>query len=160
MALEIERKFLMKKFDTVQFIKSNIDKFDIEEIVQIYLIKNNDMELRIREITDSNNEVYYTKTLKVGHGLVREETEESITEAEFNKRKLDAIAVILKKRFTFKNSSECFDLYSNGVTSFEIEFSTEDEANSYSLRSDLTELFEKEVTGDKTYSNYEMATKI
>lgn len=158
--LEIERKFLMKKDEAVKYIKANLKLFDIEEIVQIYIIKNKDMELRVREITTSENEVYYTKTRKIGNGLVREEIEESITEAEYNETKQNAIAIIFKKRFTIKDTSQCFDLYSNGLVTFEIEFPTEAEANSYSLDHYLNELLDKEVTGDKTYSNYEMARKV
>lgn len=156
--LEIERKFLMKKYEGLQYLKSNIDLFDIEDIAQIYIQKDKNKELRIREIT-SSDKVYFTKTLKIGSGLVREEIEEEISEDEFNDLKLNAIAMILKRRFTFKNTSECFDFYSDGTITFEVEFSTEDEANSYFLNSELTKLLEEEVTGNKLFSNYEMATK-
>jgi CYTH domain-containing protein len=54
--------------------------------------------------------------------------------------------------------SSCIDLYFNlGLSTFEMEFETERECDTYIFNETLKSLFIKEITGDKEYSNFELA---
>jgi len=157
MAKEIERKFLTRKEKANTYLYNAFSPLNSFEIEQYYIEKTNDTELRIRRKEDlTNSTVKYFKTFKKGHGLIREEIESEISEKDFISMKSKAICGIKKKRIEV-NGIE-FDFYKNGLVTFEIEFSSVEESKK-PIDKELLDIVEKEITGDKEYSNFKMASK-
>lgn len=160
MALEIERKFLVKNEEGLKFLNDN--KFIIEGITQVYIEKEKGRELRIRCIDDLNTtHKYFTKTLKLGNGLVRDEFEDEITEEEYNNLYKNKIAKILKVRYSIEGTTECFDIYpGHDLITFEIEFDSEENALAYVIPTEYKNIIEKEISGNRKYSNYQLALEL
>jgi adenylate cyclase len=160
MALEIERKFLVKKEEGLKFLEN--EGFIVEGITQVYIEKEKGRELRIRCIEDLNSDhKYFTKTLKLGNGLVRDEFEDEISEEEYNDLYKKQIAKILKIRYSIKDTTECFDIYpSHDLITFEIEFDSEEKALNYVIPYKYKDIIDKEISGDKQYSNYQLALEL
>jgi len=75
--MELEKKFLVK--NPKQFMKHSLQ---IYYITQNYLLKKDGIEVRIRKI-QTNNDVNYKLTIKIGEGEVRNEIEKDIKRAEY-----------------------------------------------------------------------------
>lgn len=156
MAMEIERKFLVKGS-----LLSRPDK--IKEIKQHYLRKEEGFEERIRKTTDMLSEYLttkYTHTIKKGTGISREEEEEEITFTEFNNLCKDKIlGSIIKTRYCVDRWE--LDIYPvpDDIIPFmvmEIELENENE-NLPELPDGITIV--KEVTEDKKWKNANLAIK-
>lgn len=170
MAIEIERKFLMKK------PPKNLELVESFIIYRGYICTE-DTEIRITEFRDSQNNIInlskYPKfetahklTIKQGNGLYRNEFEFFISEKDYleiAKRTLSPL--IRKDYFKYKLENNLyleFSIVDKGTsTEFsygEIEFSSEEEALNYKIDwEDITD-----VTGNKFYSmkNYWNRTRL
>jgi CYTH domain-containing protein len=158
--IEIERKWLVKNGLSLKEILLNRNDIIHQDIVQIYLIKEKNYELRIREIFDHKTQtVTFTKTEKKGHGLVRPENEVKINKDEFEFLKISAIAIIKKTRLKFHHID--VDFYKDDLVTMEVEFTSEKEANEYDINTLplYVDFIEREITGNKDYSNFVMAKK-
>ena len=71
MGLEIERKFLLKNSQILDFLKDAGVVFKHLEISQLYTKITQNEEIRFRSEEDK-----FIKTIKVGKDLIREENEE------------------------------------------------------------------------------------
>ena len=80
MSLEIERKFLLKNSQILDFLKEAGVVFKHLEISQFYTKITQNKEIRFRSEEDK-----FIKTVKIGKGLIREENEEFCEKAEFKK---------------------------------------------------------------------------
>lgn len=154
MALEIERKFLLSEpLDSV--IGSGKLKIRTEQrIEQTYLAMDDTQELRIRRITDLvGGGVEYTHTFKRGSGMAREEVEYSISESLYEQvfRAFDAIP-LTKNRITaeWEGLVVEIDIYDQlELTVVEVEFGSEEEANSFVPPS----WFGRDIGAEKQYGN-------
>ena len=154
MGLEIERKFLLKNSQILDFLKDAGVVFKHLEISQFYTKITQNEEIRFR-----SEEGKFIKTLKVGKDLIREENEEFCEKAEFKKALKNRIGrVITKDRYIFRlNNNPCnIDIFKddlNGLCTFEIEFSDENEAVYFKLPPFLEQFCQADVTCDKRYKN-------
>ena len=154
MGLEIERKFLLKNSQILDFLKEAGVVFKHLEISQFYTKITQNEEIRFR-----SEEGKFIKTIKVGKDLIREENEEFCEKAEFKKALKNRIGrVITKDRYIFRlNNNPCnivvFKDSLNGLCTFEIEFSDENEAVYFKLPPFLEQFCQADVTCDKRYKN-------
>lgn len=154
MGLEIERKFLLKNSQILDFLKEAGLVFKHLEISQFYTKITQNEEIRFR-----SEEGKFIKTIKVGKDLIREENEEFCEKAEFKKALKNRIGrVITKDRYIFRlNNNPCnIDVFKdglNGLCTFEIEFTDENEAVYFKLPPFLEQFCQTDVTCDKRYKN-------
>lgn len=154
MGLEIERKFLLKNSQILDFLKDAGVVFKHLEISQFYTKITQNEEIRFR-----SEEGKFIKTIKLGKDLIREENEEFCEKAEFKKALKNCIGrVITKDRYIFRlNNNPCnIDVFKdglNGLCTFEIEFSDENEAVYFKLPPFLEQFCQADVTCDKRYKN-------
>ena len=154
MGLEIERKFLLKNSQILDFLKEAGLVFKHLEISQFYTKITQNEEIRFR-----SEEGKFIKTIKLGKDLIREENEEFCEKAEFKKALKNRIGrVITKDRYIFRlNNNPCnIDVFKdglNGLCTFEIEFSDENEAVYFKLPPFLEQFCQADVTCDKRYKN-------
>lgn len=154
MGLEIERKFLLKNSQILDFLKDAGVVFKHLEISQFYTKITQNEEIRFR-----SEEGKFIKTIKVGKDLIREENEEFCEKAEFKKALKNRIGrVITKDRYIFRlNNNPCnIDVFKdglNGLCTFEIEFADENEAVYFKLPAFLEQFCQADVTCDKRYKN-------
>ena len=154
MGLEIERKFLLKNSQILDFLKEAGLVFKHLEISQFYTKITQNEEIRFR-----SEEGKFIKTIKVGKDLIREENEEFCEKAEFKKALKNRIGcVITKDRCIFRlNNNPCnIDVFKdglNGLCTFEIEFADENEALYFKLPAFLEQFCQADVTCDKRYKN-------
>ena len=154
MGLEIERKFLLKNSQILDFLKEAGLVFKHLEISQFYTKITQNEEIRFR-----SEEGKFIKTIKVGKDLIREENEEFCEKAEFKKALKNHIGrVITKDRYIFRlNNNPCnIDVFKddlNGLCTFEIEFADENEALYFKLPAFLEQFCQADVTCDKRYKN-------
>lgn len=166
--LEIERKWLV---DNSIFIKLNAPILEAMRINQFYLIKNDNEEVRCRSVyiskstmSKSNIRENYMTIKKNINNITREENETKISVEDYIDLRRRAITGAIEKvRYKIglsKNIAE-LDIYYNlpnnpNLNTVEIEFETEEEANNFTP----PDWFGREVTGEKEYSNYELAKSI
>ena len=154
MGLEIERKFLLKNSQILDFLKDAGVVFKHLEISQFYTKITQNEEIRFR-----SEEGKFIKTIKVGKDLIREENDDFCEKAEFKKALKNRIGrVITKDRYIFRlNNNPCnIDVFKdglNGLCTFEIEFSDENEAVYFKLPPFLEQFCQADVTCDKRYKN-------
>jgi len=149
MAIEIERKFLVKE------LPADLENYPHSEIMQGYLIiTDNDIEVRIRKKGDK-----YFETVKAGSGLVRKESEKEIPkEAFWDHWPLTEGKRVEKVRYEILYNGKLIelDVYSGeleGLAVAEVEFDSEEENVSFTP----PEWFGKEVTHDERYKNKNLA---
>lgn len=158
MALEIEKKYLLKSADIVKILSDEGLNFEKKSITQIYTRIDKNSEVRLRKINSS-----YVMTTKEGQGLKRNEREEVISEKLFKLAKKSAIGDYIKKtRYLFKlqNLPTCIDIYDDkfkNLAILEIEFPDEMMANSYQLLPMFKNEIIKDVTLDEAYKNKNLA---
>ncbi|PID47974.1 MAG: hypothetical protein CR967_02350 [Proteobacteria bacterium] len=158
MALEIERKYLLKSAKLIDLLKSEGLDLTKDEISQFYTRVNKKGELRFRKQGNK-----FTMTTKLGEGLSRDEKEENISKKLFELSKKTALGNIIKKTryyFKFETLLVFIDIYKGklkGSAILEIEFPDEDTANSYTLLELFKQEIIKDVTHDKRYKNKYLA---
>ena len=145
--MEIERKFLLHE------LPNDIDKYEHADIEQAYISVDPTIRLRKR-----NNEFYLT--VKQSGLLARDETEFSITEAQFNHlwKKIET-NIIRKTRILIPLQDGLTaeaDIYHDvlqGLMTVEVEFENIEQAN----RFNPPNWFGMDVTCDPNYSNSSLA---
>ncbi|MCL2739929.1 MAG: CYTH domain-containing protein [Oscillospiraceae bacterium] len=162
MANEIERKFLVDKWDFPGYLIGTAEKL---ELVQAYLqfpTPEIPTEKRIRK---SNDSYFYTeKTKSKGSLLSRQEEEREITKEEFENLMLQQKgSVIQKLRYKIPyqyDGASCIELdvykgYLGGLIVAEVEFPDIESGKGFNPPM----WFGKEVTEDKAYKNASLAQK-
>lgn len=163
-AIETERKFLVKNFSDLDKIPVAFQVIDIE---QIYLHKKDGVRIRIRKRGQKNEgEVYYeTKKLPTESKISHAEIEKKISSEEYLEKKKDAdpaFDTIHKTRICFLWKNQYFELdvfkapeRIKGLTLLEIELTEEnDEVSTPEWLGDVTE-----VSTDKNYKNKNLARR-
>lgn len=151
---EIERKWLLNA------IPNSINYENSKELTQSYLVSDSNVELRIRNIDNSD----YIMTIKDTGTLYRKEWEVALTSEIFDLFKLENYPSISKTRKVWKDPSGIlheFDVYHKPENLFilEVEFSSEKSANEYVLPKFLDEFIVCEVTDNSDYKNKNLALK-
>lgn len=157
---EIERKFLIKK-PNIEWLK-NHPKCSKVEILQTYLISNNNIERRVRQRGINGNYTYYITTKETITGLQRIEEETRISQDKYTRFLMDIdtnIGSIRKTRYCLEYNCKYFeiDVYPNweDTAILEIELSNADEK--INIPDEIKVI--KEVTDDPVFKNINIAKK-
>jgi CYTH domain-containing protein len=167
--LEIERKFLVKFPTSWSRLAELFDGLvDVKRISQSYLIaKPGDRAARVRKtiegLTGDTNTVYHFNKKKPVESGVEEETEREITKKQYENYLKSAHPdkfPVEKTRFVFKFKDQIFELdvfkgRLKGLAILEIELKNKNQKVTLPPFLDI----KKEVTADKRYSNFSLATK-
>lgn len=160
MGKEIERKWLIKDL-SLGLIKNQA--LEVAGLEQFYTVVSDDFEERLRKST-VNGVTTYTCTTKQGNGLTREEEEHPSDQHAWDSVvSLRQGNLIKKTRYKVELGDYIgeLDVYISpaDLCTLEIEFPSEYEAKSFTLDrfNAIGEVVE--VTGDKTYSNKNLALK-
>lgn len=153
--MEIEKKFLVKDISHL-----NLSNYNKIEMVQDYLYIDKLTIVRKRKCI-KNNKTTYTYTIKTDKkNLSVNEIEKEITEAEYNSLPTNPIYnSLLKTRYIIpyiedlKIELDIFHGIYDGIIFAEIEFSSEEQANSIKM----PEWFDKELS--HTITNSDMAMR-
>ncbi len=158
--IEIERRFLLIPLRVKRFLKSlNID-YKIKRVEQYYLKSTNEV-VRYRKVDN-----IFIKTIKRGYGLVRQEFENSVSQDEYNLFLLQKDGKVIKKvRYTcqidgFTLEIDEFKGNLKGLVILEVEFTSKEQANSYTLPKFFEPYLVSEITGIKKFSNKALSKSI
>ena len=159
--LEIERKFLIG-YPDLSLLES-IESCRKVEIIQTYLKPSDGQEVRVRQRGENGHFIYFETIKRSITGMKRVEIEKRLTKDEYLALLMDADTSkrqIRKDRYClmYKNRYFEIDVYPfwNDKAIAEIELSSEDEEFEFP---DFIRVI-KEVTDDKAYRNYSLATDI
>ena len=159
--LEIERKFLIE-YPELSLLTS-IESCRRVEIIQTYLKPSDGQELRVRQRGENGHFIYFETIKRSITGMKRVEIERRLTKDEYLALLMDADTSkrqIRKDRYClmYKNRDFEIDVYPfwNDRAIAEIELSHEDEEFEFPEFINVI----KEVTDDKAYRNYSLATDI
>lgn len=136
--LEIERKFLITK------IPDNLSSFPHNEIMQWYYFNEGEKVVRLRKKWN-----HYFQTIKSWPGLIRDEDEESISQALFDEERNNVQDRRLEKtryEIPYEWKTIELDIYKwklEWLVVAEVEFTSEQEANAFTTPARLG----KELTG-------------
>ncbi|MCM1440212.1 MAG: CYTH domain-containing protein [Roseburia sp.] len=142
--MEIERKWLLKSFPDMTGATHR-------EMETIYL--STDPEIRVRKITFDNGECKYVLTLKSNGGLSREEYESEVIDQIFEgAKRMAPIPPIYKEQYKMELGDHVIEFNNVDNNTFlyaEVEFKSEEEANTYKFPFDGIVI--EEVTYDPKY---------
>jgi adenylate cyclase len=148
---EIERKF------RVGDPPADVFSTPSDQIEQGYLVADGSVEIRLRRKGD-----LHLITVKKGHGEVRDETEVELEPGQFASLwPLTEGWRVSKRRHRIpleEGLTAEMDVYSGpleGLVTVEVEFGSEEESASFVP----PDWFGEELTGDRRYSNQQMATE-
>ena len=135
--MEIERRFLIKDIS-----KLDLSKYKSKCIIQDYLYKDNFTAIRKRQ-TIKDNKAIYTYTVKTNKiGLSVNEIEQVITLEQYNNLKvnpnfnhIDKTRYLIPYKDNLTIELDIFKENFNGIIFAEIEFKSEEQANSIELPS-------------------------
>ena len=153
--MEIERRFLVKDLSSL-----DLSQYKCKRIIQDYLYKDKFTAIRKRKtVLDDNVSFTYTiKTRKIGISV--NELENEISEEEYNNLKvhpnfnhIDKIRYIIPYIDNLNIELDVFNDNFDGIIFAEIEFKSEEQANSVKL----PEWFGPEITNKLT--NSDMASR-
>ena len=167
--LEIEKKFLVKFPTSWSRLAELFDGLvDVKRISQTYLKpEGNEPSARVRKtiegLTGDTDTVYHYNQKKLVEKGVHEETEHEITKKQFEnylKNPHPDKFTVEKTRFVFKYKEQIFELDVfkgplKGLAILEIELKNRKQKVSLPPFLDI----KKEVTDDKRYNNFSLATK-
>ncbi len=160
-AYEIEKKFLIRRPD--ESLLMSLTGCEKSEIEQIYLENDEGMSERIRmRKTDGKVLFYHTLKIKISD-MRRIETENLITQAEYEelkKRAYRQLNAIYKERYCIPYAEhtleiDVFPFWQNNAY-LEIELKSENEE--YKIP-DFIEII-RDVTNDKRYTNHSLAFSV
>ena len=156
MALEIERKFLVRLTDE---LIGHADR--TLEIEQVYLKRNSPaVQRRIRRITENGESAYYYTEKVFISAVTREEREKAVSEEEYRRlyREIDPDSrPVIKTRRIINWQGQRFELdsysFSDTLATIELELANENQPIDLPPFAQVI----KEVTGLPEYSNGAMA---
>jgi len=154
--IEIENKYLIK----IPNFNKIIDKVEIQ-ILQTYLYSEDDsVERRIRQIgngEDGEAFVYYYTEKRNLSSKIRIKKEKKISEKEYLSLLMEGKKCIRKNRICFVYENQYFelDIYPNWKEQAILEIELTEETQEPNIPSWIKVV--REVTGDETFSNYNLA---
>ena len=152
--LEIERRFVLYPCSMKRFLRSRSISYDKSTIVQFYLVAAEGEAVRYRRRGNT-----FTRTVKRGSGLVRQEHEEMVPKSVFEEAlRRNRGGVIRKERFVFEIDGTTFELDSfkrplKGLNILEVEFKSESEAKGFVLPKLFENVVAAEVTDNPDFTN-------
>lgn len=153
--IETERKFLVKRPTAKLIQEHNCVK---SNIVQTYLKRSNpEVERRIRQRgIDGEFSYYYTVKKKLSD-CSRDEVERKISQKEYITLLVEGVATVRKDRYCFFYKNQYFelDIYPDWKDEAILEIELTEEGQEVELPDWITVI--KEVTGDDSYSNANLA---
>lgn len=156
-SFEIEKKLLIE-YPDISYLNS-LPNAQAVEIEQAYL-KENEKKVRVRKRGFDGNFIYYKTMKKSIGGMKKQETEESLTKAQYEKYKEKAQLFISKIRYCISENNTYYELdvypFWKDKATLEIELTNEDEK--YALPKYIKVI--KDVSEDKSYSNYNLSKQI
>lgn len=152
MALEIERKFLLKTLPDVSFD-------DLLFIKQIYI--DNVRYRKSYSVINKKSTCFKTIKTEVSPGI-NEEIEEIISESLFSQIEDEGgYTEVFKKRYIWENKRIKWEidvfLTHDGLVIGECELNTPEELTTVEIPQEIRKVLHKEVTGNKSFSNYNLA---
>jgi len=155
---EIERKFLIEYPDTAKLLAlPNCEKI---EIIQTYLISDDDEEVRIRQRGAKGHYIYFETRKKTITGLKRIEVEKRLSKDEYLERLMNADPTrrpIRKDRYCLADGNQYFEIdvypFWDDKAIVEIELSNADEEIRFPQELKII----REVTEDNDYKNASLA---
>jgi len=154
MAIEIERKYLLKAYPDALIQEGSIVVEKEQFIEQTYLALDGDQELRVRKITDlTSGQLEFSHTFKKGWGIAREEVEYAISEGLYDQVvKAHGAIPLTKRRVTARWGStiiEIDDYAQISLLVLEVEFPSLEAADGFVPPA----WFGQDISTDKQYSN-------
>lgn len=152
--LEIERKFLLRPCSPRKFLSAIGAVYDKYQLEQYYLPVEKYKNTRYRKKGKK-----FFKTIKSSHGMIRNEEEYQVQEAEYLEYYKEHVGrVIQKDRFVFEYEGDKYELDRfkkdfKGLFYLEIEFSDVERANSFVLPQIFDNLYITEVTENSRFDN-------
>ena len=162
MAKEIERRFLVKE----GLDPEKVESFKHSFIEQSYLSKTGDWTIRLRKITSGPRLPWYAITMKqFVSSATNTEIEFEVSEEVYNDMLPHTGQILKKIRYAITHESSSgrlhsweVDVYQNAPPEFqticEIELESENE------QFDIPDWVDREVTGDRSYSNAALAERL
>jgi len=155
---EIERKFLIEYPDVKKL--DNMPNCEKVEIIQTYLISDNDEEVRIRQRGKEGNYIYYKTIKRKISPIKRLEIERRLTKEEYLELLMKAdprYRQIRKTRYCLTHDKLYYEIdvfpFWEDKAMMEIELKSEDEKISFPSFIKVI----KEVTDDEKYKNHSLA---
>ena len=145
---EIERKFLVKEVPVLEGLVA-------KHITQSYIKITQFEEERIRK-TESEGVTSYERTVKTGSGIIREEKTTDLMPDEYDWFLEQAVATLIKTRYVIEDIGAELDIYPSGLVIVEVEFDSLEKAEAFIPPA----WFGEEVTGNKQYSNAQLALAV
>lgn len=157
--LEIERKFLLSEMPN--FTERELALAQKISIEQIYIASSADEEVRIRQRNQDGFSSYYlTRKVPLSSGIRQEREQEirAIDYMEMRKQQIPGSRIIRKNRYCFAYNNQYFelDVFIEPVKICLLEI----ELTERNILVDIPKFLKvkKEVTDDKKYSNFAIAT--
>ena len=155
---EIERKYLIEYPNLKEL--ENMDKCEKIEIIQTYLLSDNDDEVRIRQRGKEGNYIYYKTVKKKISDVKRLEVEKRLTKEEYLNLLMNAdpkYRQIRKTRYclTYDKTYYEIDVYPFWDDKAIVEVELKDENEKVVFPSFIKVI--KEVTTDSSYKNHSLA---
>ena len=159
---EIERKWLVKSSkEQIEEVLKHYNLKRYGELRQAYII-DKPVEVRLRHMMYADGEIYFNLDCKIGRGLARTEISNRITKEEYNNILKDIGKPETVKDYrryeVGKYTLEYSDVDDFTMAYMEIEFGSEEEANSFKLPEDLDRLC-KEVKDGYSMQDYWRETR-
>ena len=155
---EIERKYLIE-YPDIKILQAlpNCEKVDI---IQTYLISDNDEEVRVRQRGSNGHYIYYETRKRTITGTKRIEIERRLTRDEYLERLMDSDPTrrpIRKDRYclTYKNQYFEIDIYPFWKDKAIVEIELSDQNQEVLFPEFLRKI--REVTEDPEYKNHSLA---
>lgn len=158
MAIEIERKFLVDKFNAEKLKERASSHY---EIYQNYISINPEVRVRAYKQPELPHE-YYELIVKVGKGLCRVEESKKISAYSYGQILRETIGGVQKRRYEihnfegYKGTLELDEFLGphRGIYICELEFNTKEEAMMF-----IPKDYMREVTNNKQYRNCNLAIR-
>lgn len=154
--LEIERRWLLSKSPHY------LDNCDYQAYVisQWYTPTGRFRYMRLRSDSDDNAKYYHTVKTAISHG-VSKEIEKEITYDEFKKVIHTATRSLSKTRYILTENNLTYEIdyiRTNGEYYIILEIELDDIDQEIHIPTFISNFIVREITGDKSLSNYNLAT--
>jgi len=162
MALEVERKFLLRAYPEDQIADGTLAVQKVYHIDQTYLALSDGEELRVRRLKDAaTGETKYVLTYKSGFGLVRQEVEQPISSKLYDELMSKVRLNPLIKERTIARMPDGMTVEIDRYSQFslivvEVEFASEEEALNFTP----PDWFGEDISSSKLYSNKQLWKKL
>ncbi len=155
MATEIERRFLVKDgFDPAAIATRSI------HIVQSYLPETGSWVIRVRSEIIGREACYHMTMKRALSGMTNEEHDVLISQTEYDDILSSCYSQIEKTRYLIDHESLTWEVDFYADPSVEPRIIAEVEIDSENMTVNLPDWIDREVTGERYYSNHQIADRL